>query len=543
MSRFKIFNNVGSLRPGHSMFDLSYEKKFTCDMGRLIPILCEEAVPGDLWKIGNEVVIRFQPMLSPILHEVNVYVHYFFVPYRLLWDDWEDFITGGEDGDFNVPLPRWSPIYNQIGSLWDYFGFPTGVSPDELHRPLDFPLRAYNFVWNEYYRDENIMPEIVNLYTESNLDLPANLGGPSLGLHFRCWEKDYFTSALPWQQRGTAPGLPLYTLPSNAEYTSFSGSHPSSFTGSSASMLEYYNEPFIGLIGATSLANANILTTFFKGNGTSADINFQNNVKAGFSNNTVDLANHVLAGFNIADLRLAFQLQKWLERNARAGARYTEFLLSHFGVAPRDERLDRPEYIGGSRSPCIISEVLQTSASSAGSTPQGNMSGHGIVVDKRFVAKYRVQEFGLILGLMSVMPRSAYQQGIDRQWLRRTKFDFPFPEFVNLSEQAVERAEIYLADNEASNSAVFGYQGRFDELRIKRDMVCGLMRDPSFSTWHLGRIFSSSPNLNADFLRCVPDKRIFQVPTQPGLIVSFGNVINAFRPIPYIAEPGLIDHH
>ena len=256
-------------------------------------------------------------------------------------------------------------------------------------------------------------------------------------------------------------------------------------------------------------------------------------------NNTIDLS--TATTFNVADLRLAFQIQKWMERNARAGARYTESLQAHFGVSPRDERLQRPEYIGGSKTPVIVSEVLQTSSTDA-TSPQGNMAGHGVSVASTFCGKYRATEHGLIMGIMSIMPRTMYQQGMDRQWLRRSRYDFYFPEFANLSEQAILNCELYATSNEATNKAIFGYQGRYDEMRTKRNMVCGQMRS-TFDYWHLGRIFSTAPALNSTFLLCVPDKRIFAVPSEPGFIVQFANLIKAWRPMPIQSDPGLIDHN
>lgn len=482
----KTFSMVSGLRPGRSVFDLSYEKKFTCDMGQLIPILADEMVPGDVFSFGNDIVVRFQPLVAPILHEINAYVHYFFIPYRLLWDDWEDFISGGVDGDFADPIPRWYPNNFSKYSLWDYLGFPTvdviGASP------LDFPKRAYNLVYNEYYRDENLVPE---------LDITLNED-----IKNRAWEKDYFTAALPWQQRGTAPALPISGVTSATW-------GPALISGANTLMYD----------AATNRPKS------------SADKSF-------LEANTVDFAD--AATFDVADLRLAFQIQKWLERNARAGARYTEFLRSHFGVAPRDDRLNRPEYIGGSKSPVIVSEVLQTS-STDGTSPQGNLAGHGLVADGTFVGKYHAQEYGMILGILSIMPRSAYSQGIDRQWLRESKYDFYFPEFANLSEQAIFRCEIYADDGQDDNKKIFGYQGRYDEMRVKRNMVCADMRD-TFNYWHLGREFSAAPELNATFITCIPSKRIFAVPTEPGLIVNFRNNIKAIRPLPIVSNPGLIDH-
>ena len=501
MSKRNVFSEVGGLHPRRSVFDLSYEKKLTCDMAQLIPVMCDEVVPGDVFKIGNQAVVRFQPLVAPILHEINMYVHYFFVPYRILWDDWEDFISGGVDGQFADPIPEWEPTENIQGSLWDFFGFPVGVDPDGAY-PLDFPRRAYNLVYNEYYRDENLQTEVA-LTNEKILN--------------RAWEKDYFTSSLPWQQRGTAPALPISGTTSaiwpDASFLFSSGATPDVRLGESM----YPNQMIIS--GTGNLAGAK---------------NFMHS-------NTVDLS--TATTFDIADLRLAFQIQKWMERNARAGVRYTEFLRAHFGVSPRDERLQRPEYIGGSKAPCIISEVLQTSSTDA-TTPQGNLAGHGITVSDAYCGKYHAQEFGLIIGIMSIMPRSAYSQGIDKQWLRKTKYDFYFPEFANLSEQAILNAEICATGTSSHNQDIFGYQGRYDEMRTKNSQIVSGMRT-TFDYWHLGRQFDtgSPPVLNEDFIKCVPRKDIFAVPSEPGLIVNFANIIKAFRPLPYMAVPGLIDHN
>ena len=501
MSKRNVFSEVGGLHPRRSVFDLSYEKKLTCDMAQLIPVMCDEVVPGDVFKIGNQAVVRFQPLVAPILHEINMYVHYFFVPYRILWDDWEDFISGGVDGQFSDPIPEWEPTVTTEGSLWDFLGFPVGVDPDGAY-PLDFPRRAYNLVYNEYYRDENLQTEVA-LTNETILN--------------RAWEKDYFTSSLPWQQRGTAPALPI--------------------SGTSSAV--FPSSLFVASAGATP--NVRLGETLIPDKVVIANTGNLTGARNAFNNNTVDLS--TASTFDIADLRLAFQIQKWMERNARAGVRYTEFLRAHFGVSPRDERLQRPEYIGGSKAPCIISEVLQTSSTDS-TTPQGNLAGHGITVSDAYCGKYHAQEFGLIIGIMSIMPRSAYSQGIDKQWLRKTKYDFYFPEFANLSEQAILNAEICATGTPAHNQDIFGYQGRYDEMRTKNSQIVSGMRT-TFDYWHLGRQFNtgSPPVLNEDFIKCVPRKDIFAVPSEPGLIVNFANIIKAFRPLPYMAVPGLIDHN
>ena len=285
--------------------------------------------------------------------------------------------------------------------------------------------------------------------------------------------KDYFTSSLPWQQRGTAPALPI--------------------SGTTSAV--WPNSSFAISAGITP--NIRFDKTYFPNKMVTTDSNSDVTAKSFFNGNVVDLS--TASTFDISDLRLAFQIQKWMERNARAGVRYTEFLRAHFGVSPRDERLQRPEYIGGSKAPCIISEVLQTSSTDA-TTPQGNLAGHGITVSDAYCGKYHAQEFGLVIGIMSIMPRSAYSQGIDKQWLRKTKYDFYFPEFANLSEQAILNAEICATGTASHNQDIFGYQGRYDEMRTKNSQIVSGMRT-TFDYWHLGRQFNvASPRFSTRIL-------------------------------------------
>jgi len=517
----RVFKRTGQVSPRRSMFDLSYSKLLTGDLGKLYPVLCDEVVPGDYWQIGNETVLRFNPLLAPILHRIDCVTHYFFVPYRILDENWEDFITGGVDGDNAYELPRFQNVNADAigkGSLWDYFGFPIGdgstqTTADIALLPISYPWRAYNMIWNEYYRDQNLQNE-----RNSGAYLPA----------FRNWEKDYFTSALPFQQRGMAPALPV----SGTTYADFdfSSVDHSSFIVNTDN-LESNSDIHLTSSGAAALFAANHGTSLSAWNTKAENI---------LNQNTVDLS--AATTFDVNDLRLAFQIQKWMERNARAGVRYTEFLQAHFGVYPRDERLQRPEYIGGTKNPVIVSEVLQTSSSDT-TSPQGNMAGHGINVQQGYVGKYHVKEYGIIMGLMSVMPKPAYMQGINRQWLRETRYDFYFPEFANLSEQAIMTAEIYNIPGtpEATARSVFGFQGRYDEMRVKQNLITGDFRD-TFNYWHLGREFSNAPLLNDIFVRCNPTKRFLAVQNEPAFLCNFGNVIKAFRPLPVIAEPGFIDH-
>lgn len=591
MNRGSHHFRTGALRPRRTAFDLSYEKKFNCDFGVLIPIMCDECVPGDHWSIGNQIVIRTQPLFSPILHEVYVSTHYFFVPYRLLWQNWEKFITGGPKGDYVTPIPAWP--FQDAGSghtygstkftLWDYFGFPLGpplttssngehwqpdyVFPASVTNVNAFPLGAYNLVWEEYFRDENFQLKVgytdLDENTADGNPLPAdrllkNYINPSYTYShnrdtsvispelegypaYRNFKKDYFTSALPFQQRGPAIAFPITgILPVQYDYATPWGN---ALFGN------------IGTLNSSTLAFTPSTINATNNPGFLSITNPGGPISNGLAVSPANVDLNDSISFDVADLRRITQLQKWMERNARAGVRYTEFLRAHFGVTPSDERLQRPEYIGGTKSYIITSEVLQTSstqgtASTGEQTPQGNMAGHGIMAAGGFVGRYFVQEYGLILGLMSIMPKPSYEDGINRQWLRRINTDYYFPEFVNLSEQAIYNAEIYAQGFRDSDFAPWGFQPQYDEMRIKNDMVCGDFRVNSYenlSHWHLGRAFSSLPFLNFGFNQADPLanswERVFPIQSRMPFFVAVGNSIKAVRPLPYIGEPGLVDHH
>lgn len=544
-----VFSSVRGNRVGRSVFNLSHVKRFTCDMGELIPALFLECVPGDTFKIGADVVTRFQPLVAPILDSVDMTVHYFFVPTRLLMDnekDWETFLTGGKDGtDDSVSLPLWSfnyfngtsdpnnPFSNGIKndkySLWDYFGLPIVPNSDvrTSNHVLGFPQRAYNLVWNEFYRDENIVDE-VSLTNSTVL--------------YRSWKKDYFTSALPWQQRGVSPALPISgTIPvDNLINNSFS-------IGTKGDTLSFMINDPNDQYTTFSLDN----NSFVKGGLAQAGASvwgISGRLKSNESSApSVNLNNATT--FDVAVLREAFQIQRWLELNARGGVRYTEFLKAHFGLAPRDEVLQRPQYIGGTKSSIVVSEVLQTSQTTKGESgsPQGSLAGHGLGAMSDFVCTYTAKEFGYIIGIASWMPKPSYQQGVNRMFTRQTKYDFYFPEFAHLSEQAVHKGEIYATGNEEHDNAIFGYQSCYSEMRYMPSFNCADMRD-TFSYWHLGRIFTSDPSLNAGFLTTNYKysggirKDIFADQNSRGLLVQFGNVIKAIRPLPVYGTPGFIDH-
>lgn len=576
---FRAFQKVKTLKPSRSLFDLSHERLMTCDMFKLYPVCAMEMSPGDTFHIANQSVTRLQPLNAPIMASITQSTHYFFVPYRLLWSEWVDFITGGVDGanggnyrdeppETAPVLPRWQPSNgkNAVGSLWDYFGLPVGVDPKGAY-PLDFLRRAYNLIWNEYYRDENLQEE-VDLDNEDIL--------------YRSWKKDYFTSALLSQQRGVSPAMPVnFTVTPNDKVSVI---NPTAQIEDSTSIQfninttedlpkavnvdlyinydgagSYYRIDYHGMINTVDPVKVPIFMTNNGGNVPAGTVRIAyDNVQKKFwlwvthDNSTpilnlgtyyasvmlVDNSSTVSdGGFDVKDLRQAFQIQKWLELANRGGVRYTEFLRAFFGVSPRDDRLQRPEYIGGSKSPIVISEVLQTSASENGSTPQGYLAGHGLGAERTYVGSYSAQEYGILIGLMSYTTPPVYTQGINRQWLRRSKYDFLFPQFTGLSEQAIEGAEVYATGTEAENRRVWGFNEVYDELRYMASIVVGKMRT-TFKYWHLAREFNNKPALNADFISGADvSKRIFAVQNEEGIICHYANIIRAVRPLPKYGTP------
>ncbi len=547
-----VFSSVLGNKVGRSVFDLSHVKRFTCDMGQLIPVYFDECVPGDTRKIGMQCVTRFQPLVAPILDSVDLTVHYFFVPTRLLMDreeDWNTFLTGGKDGtDESVSLPTWrffysngstsnpnNPFSNGIiegkYSLWDYFGLPIHIDSRairEFNHVLSFPQRAYNLVWNEFYRDENLCDQV-------SLDNSTIL--------YRAWKKDYFTSALPWQQRGVAPALPL------------SGILPVDNLLGSQVVIGNASRPFVLGSSSTDTVVKNkedIANGFGLATADSRLINPYYSVKGEFSSSSTPSVNLADGStFDVATLRQCIQIQRWLELNARGGVRYTEFLRTHFGIAPKDEVLGRPQYIGGTKSSIVVSEVLQTSRTVDSSetdkgSPLGRLAGHGLGASSDYICTFTSKEFGYIIGLASWMPKPSYQQGVNRIFTRKTKFDFYFPEFAHLSEQAVTNGEVY-ASGSSRDTEIFGYQGAYNEMRYAPSFNCADMRD-TFSYWHLGRIFDSAPNLNAGFLTTNSKysggirKDIFASQNEPGLLVQFANIVKAVRPLPVYGTPGFVDH-
>ena len=505
-----IFNSVKLKRPRRNVFNLSYESKLTVNAGELVPIMCKPVVPGDKFRVNTEMLVRLAPLVAPMMHRVNVFTHYFFVPNRLVWNQWEDFITKGVDGTDapafpTLKLPSTVDTANGHrffgdGSLWDYLGLPSlnqignatfqTQSPNGVKAPAGYevsalPFRDYLLIYNEYYRDQNLTSEIE--FSRDGGSIEAITTNPLLMLRRRAWEKDYFTSALPWVQRGPEVTVPVSGAGGSMDVELKSTAADQYFVSSSDSRPTGNLEVVNGVLYATHQSSSTSVGAFLSPN------NFQVNVDE--------------MGVSINDLRTSNALQRWFERNARSGSRYIEHILSHFGVRSADARLQRPQFLGGGRVPVSVSEVLQTSSTDE-TSPQANMAGHGISASVNHGFTRYFEEHGYIIGIMSVMPRTGYQQGVPRDFRKFDNMDFYFPEFAHLGEQEIKNEELYLNQYDADNSGTFGYTPRYAEYKYSLNEAHGDFRG-NMAFWHLNRIFTEKPNLNTTFVECNPSNRVF----------------------------------
>ncbi len=506
-----LFNQISGNKPGYNSFDLSHEKKMSFNMGELIPCLVQEIVPGDKFKVNTEIMLRLAPMLAPIMHRVNVFTHYFFVPNRLTWSNWEDFITGGRQGDLVPELPvmrisdtRKAGFYK--GKLPDYMNIPIqdGTQVFVTTDVSALPFRAYQIIYDQYYRDQNVSdPLDIEIDADGLMDAADQT--VLVELRKRAWEKDYFTSCLPWAQRGGDVNLPI-----DSEFS------------------PQYTDPTIA--------------TLFPGVPADGDIKTQVAVVQSSTGQPIVIENledpQVIdsTSITINDLRLSVRLQEWLEKNARGGARYIEQIMSHFGVKSSDARLQRAEYLGGGKSPVVISEVLQTAE---GVEPTGTMTGHGLSVGNSNSFTKKFEEHGHIIGIVSVLPRTSYQQGIERMYTKFDKLDYYWPEFAHLGEQKVFQKELfYKGNNGELPETGFGYQSRYAEYKYRQSSVHGDFRD-DFDFWHMGRIFDTPPVLNNDFVKSDPTHRIFAVETESvdKIWAQLYNNVKAVRPMPKFGTP------
>lgn len=555
-----IFSSITLKKPKKSKFNLSHEVKLSCDIGQLIPTMCLEAMPGDRFKLRTESLVKFAPLVAPIMHRLNVKHYFFKVPMRLLWDDFEDFITGGPDGKANPSFPKIhfsgsdftdtavKKLFSN-GSLADYLGMPTlgkdypyqGIADNYVSA---LPFRAYQLVYNEYFRDQNLQPEIeidkgsgdyffhsgssASSYKQQLVDL--------LTLRYKGWEKDYLTSALPFAQRGDAVSLPIIGSAVDINFNAALSNHGSKVVraGDPTQVTELSISPSNPIVMANKPGN----------HPTDSEVQIDN------SDTLVGSVKEASADINA--LRLATRAQRWLEIAARAGARYIEQIFGHFGVKSSDARLQRPEYLGGSSAPVMIGEVLQTSSSDA-KTPQANMAGVAQSAASNYIFKTFCEEHCFILGVMCILPRTAYFQGMPRKFLKFNKFDYFWPEFQYLGEQKISSAEVnwdFNVNTDVQLDEEFGYQRRYAEYMYEASSVHGDFRDVSaggLAMWHMARYFSPSSRvyLNGSFVSTEPalasNNRIFAYEGTDvnHLYVQLYHDLRAVRPIDRDASPML----
>lgn len=550
-----IFDAVQTANPQRSSFDLSHDRKYTLKGGELTPIMAQEVVPGDQFNIGMQSLVRLIPMVGPTMHRVDMDIHLFYVPNRIMWRNWEKFITGSKLAGAEagaVPVHPYLDIVqvNQeasegqerftTGSLADNLGYPVidEILPATATMPYKvnaLPFRAMTLIYKEYYRDQNLTAlddqwDEIYLNDGNDYAFIDEYGTYHYGVHQqRAWEKDYFTSALPFVQKGAPITIPLA---GSAEVMLKAGNTNSVKMVDSIGVQAENGSPSIKQVGSISyLTNNDEDPPYLK-------IDPNGTLLADLTGATASTIN---------DLRAAFQAQLWLEKNARAGTRYIESLEAHFGVRPADYRLQRPELFGATRVPVQMSEVLQTSETAT--SPQGNMAGHGIGFDK---SNFNVfcPEHGWIIAIASIKPRTSYMYAVHKSIFRLDYLDYYWPEFARLGEQAVKRKE--LGFNTAITDAIitqgeqtFGYQSRYAEYRSALSTVHGGMRkDLILSRWHMSRSnVNQGSTLSSAFVYADPTTRIFaDEEAEYEYIVHTHFNVRAKRSMPYFADPGLIDH-
>lgn len=530
-----LFSQIPSTQIPRSVFDRSHGYKTTFNSGYLVPFYVDEVLPGDSFKLAATLFARLATPIVPFMDNLYLETFFFFVPNRLVWDNWQKFNgeqkNPNDPTDFLIPTVSGTNVQNQ--TLWDYFGLPTNV--DKVLKVNALPFRAYNLIFNEWFRDENL---------QESLPVPTNDGPDNLSdysLVRRGKRHDYFTSCLPWPQKG--PGVEI-SIGGSADVSIPAGNSLGQIALNQNGALTVF--PYAKTYRLDTGSRSSVIDSFYLQNSEGSEPGSASFVDVGVTipalTGTANLSSATPISIN--DLRQAFQIQKLYERDARGGTRYTEILRSHFGVISPDARLQRPEYLGGSSARISINPVQQTSATND-ITPQGNLAAYGVCSDSFHGFSKSFVEHGYVFGFVNVRADLTYQQGLNRMWSRQGRFDFYWPVLAHLGEQAVLNKEIY-AQGTADDDEVFGYQERYAEYRYYPGQVTGKFRstDPQpLDSWHLAQKFSSLPALSSQFIEDNPPvERVIAVQNEPQFLFDSYIRLKCARPMPVYSVPGLVDH-
>lgn len=571
--RNTLFTSVKTPRVPLNRFDLSFDRIGTYRMGKLYPIICKEMLPGDRFRVRTDSLVRTMPLSSPAFGRLRMYIHYFFVPNRLVWDHWEDFITGGESGeDTHVPpYVQWSDLVggdfqarskSDTEGNWTYkpedglvaaFGLPAqpyagsnvaeagvanGISTTTPVSAL--PFRGYRLIWNEYYRDQNVDDELPIATDKDGRYLIDGIGDTAFkesifgDLLSRRWLKDYFTSALPTPQRGPDVQLPIVgeggTIQADGPLKLLIQNKGTGSTTTTSSV--FAPDLNVGLGNTTGIGISSSVNDQFPVEKDHTDLMYASGLTT---------AGGSVVAATINDLRRAIALQRFYEISARAGSRYIETIMGHFHVRSSDARLQRPEYLGGGVTDINVGEVLQTSATDQ-TSPQGNMAGRGFGIGRSNQCTYRAEEHGYLFGIMSIIPEPFYYQGIDKEWTRQSRVDYYWPSFAHLGEQEIDKSELSVGTSDGETDTygkLFGYAPRYAEYKFSKNVITGLLRG-SLANWTFARKISD-PNLNAAFLEIPQVNNPFAVQDEDTdkFIIWLSNDIRALRPMPFFGTPSI----
>lgn len=570
------FSDAPAMYMKRTKFDRSHVYKTTFNSGKLIPVFVDEVLPGDTARMSVNYFARLATPIKPIMDNIYLDWFFFFVPNRLVWEHWQNFCFEQEDPDEDTDyvIPTISATGNSanayIGSLWDFFGLPVNTSGN-LSGISALPFRGVYLIWNEWFRDENLQKSVKIQKGDTNEVLNSARSAeqpswvfesgtnivPGLACPPRGKRHDYFTSALPWTQKGPGVSVGLAGTASIVDPTPSNGYILNSTSDQLASVTAYGGDSS-GSGGRRTSTGTGSMT--FSGYGSSSDFSTIGGFASHSSKKDVTLvaqsASNFLGNdsfvdldsssiFTINSLRTAFQMQKFYERLARGGSRYTEVLRSFFGVVSPDARLQRPEFLGSFTKMVNVNPIAQTSSTND-TSPQGNLSAYGVTAAKFHGFTKSFVEHGYVFGFVCARADLTYQQGINKMWLRSTVYDFYWPTFAHLGEQAIELREIY-AQGSKDDTTVFGYQERYAEYRYKPSQITGKFRSSvtggTLDKWHLSQFFKNAPTLNEEFIiENPPIERIIAVPSEPEFLLDIGFRYTTVRPMPMFGTPGLVDH-